>query len=241
MKRAILIVSSLLVFPHSYSAVSWTGNGDGLSFFQEANWEDSGTSLAPADGTINPGTSLNGGTSEDYVLTGVTLSQIGAGNIVLGNALTTITLDNSSVGLDFGVFRGINGAGIFNLTNGSTLSSQFVSESLVTNVDATSNLILNGGDAPINFSATINLEVGATLTFNNETVADASSEHFGDIFIGGSALSSLTEGVDYTHVSDGGTGSIITAIPEVSTLGLMTLAFSALALSMRSCPRKRGR
>lgn len=194
-------------------------------FFQEANWLDTDTSQAPLDGTIDPGTALNNGTAENYTLTGVSLSQIGAGKIVLGNTSTTITLDNSSVALDFGVFRGTNDTGTLNVTNGSSFASQFVSDSLVTNVDGTNSLILNGGDAPINFSATINLEPGAVLTFNNETISAASSEHFDNIFIGGTALNSLTEGIDYTHVSDGGSGSIITAIPEGSTFGILSLAF----------------
>ncbi len=212
-------------FSLAQAAINWTGNGDGLSLFQESNWVDSNTNQAPLPNTINPGTALNGGTPETYVLGGVNLSQIGAGNIVLGNAGTTITLDNSSVATDPGVANGTVGAGILNLTNSSAFSSQYVTDSLITNVDDTSSLILYGGDKPMNFGAIVNLSAGATLTFNNETISDAASEHYGSIFINGTALSSLTEGVDFTHISNGGNGSIITAVPESSSFALLAGCF----------------
>ena len=37
----------------------WTGNGDGIDFFQEANWMDTASGLNPEDGTINPSQSIN--------------------------------------------------------------------------------------------------------------------------------------------------------------------------------------
>ena len=37
----------------------WTGDGDGIDFFQEANWIDTVSGLNPEDGTINPSQSIN--------------------------------------------------------------------------------------------------------------------------------------------------------------------------------------
>ena len=38
---------------------SWTGNGDGVDFFDEANWASSTSGLSPADDSINPSQSIN--------------------------------------------------------------------------------------------------------------------------------------------------------------------------------------
>ena len=45
-----LIVSRVLIAQEYY----WTGDGDGIDFFQEANWIDVVSELPPANGTINP-------------------------------------------------------------------------------------------------------------------------------------------------------------------------------------------
>ena len=45
-----LIVSRVLLAQEYY----WTGDGDGIDFFQEANWIDVVSELPPANGTINP-------------------------------------------------------------------------------------------------------------------------------------------------------------------------------------------
>ena len=107
------------------AVVTYTGTGGG--FFDETRWTDSATGLAPANNTMNPATALNGGTAEDYVINSIFINNIGGGtgsgnDIVLGDASTTLTLDDSD--LVMGSTHGIQGAGVLNVNNGTTLNTQ---------------------------------------------------------------------------------------------------------------------
>lgn len=58
LSRARLLIplgSLLLTALPAFASLSWNGNGDGSTVFQEANWTDTNTGSAPPAGTIDGG------------------------------------------------------------------------------------------------------------------------------------------------------------------------------------------
>jgi len=228
MKQIIILAMIASVCSIAAGDVLWVGGTDS-DFYNEANWTDTATSLAPAAGTINPATALTGG--ETYIMENAT-ANFNLGRLDLNNAGTTLTLNNATLT----GFTGVAGPGTFNLLNNSFYSAAFItdfSSRLIANVDGTSTMTLAGGANPIAGTARINLAIGAVLNLTGESVADATNEHFAKIFIGGTALSALTAGTDYTIVSNGANSSTITAIPEPATIGLMGIAGVGMMLARR--------
>lgn len=222
-------ILGMLALPVSAATV-WIGNangGDGGSFFQEANWDTDGDVNAPyttpSAGSIDPATAL---AVDSYFVTASTITNIGT--LTFGNVATSLTLDAASITT---FAAGLNGAGTLNLNNGSSFGMQFINSGLTVAIDGTSSLTLWGGNDPLP-GAAIDLAVGGVLNFTNENVADATSEHLGSITIGGAAVNL---GVNATLVSDGGTGSILTAVavPEPSSAALLGLGGIALILRRR--------
>lgn len=222
MKKAIYSAALIgALVTTSSAATVWTGSGDGISFFQEANWDNGGG--APSAGSIDPGTAL---AVDSYSITSTTITNIGA--LTLGNAATSLTLDGSSISLSG--TGGTNGAGTLSLTNGSSFTSQFLNSNLLVNIDGTSAITLKGGATPLNSGCIIDLAAGGIINFTAESVTDASNEHLGSITISGQAVNL---GVNATLISDGGSGSILTAtaaVPEPSSTALLGLGGIALIL-----------
>lgn len=225
MKKTIYSGALLGLLTLSASAATvWTGNGDGISFFQEANW-DNGAGAPSAD-SINPSSAL---AVDAYSITGTNLTGVGA--LTLGNAATSLTLDASSISLSG--TGGTNGAGTLSLVNGSSFISQFLNTNLLVNIDGTSTITLKGGATPLNPGSSIELAAGGIINFTGETVTDATNEHLGSITIGGQAVNL---GVNATLISDGASGSILTAtaaVPEPSSAALLGLGGVALILRRR--------
>lgn len=101
----------------------WTGAAGDGAFYNEANWKNTATNLAPAAGTVDPGVAINanlsiinatavvGGTmgiSSDILMgTGnllirkSTLQMASGKGIDMGNTLNTLTIDSAVVTVDF--------------------------------------------------------------------------------------------------------------------------------------------
>ncbi|NWK56544.1 PEP-CTERM sorting domain-containing protein [Verrucomicrobiaceae bacterium N1E253] len=218
----ITMMMAALALPLS-AATTWTGGGDGSSFFAEANWTDDGGT--PATGPIDPGTAL---AVDDYFISSTSLTNIGA--LVLGDIATSLTLNASSIGT--ASINGTNGAGALILTNGSLYNTQFAGANLTVDIDGTSALTLRGGNDPLPNGASVDLAAGGVINFLAESVGDATSEHLGKITVGGQAAEI---GVNVTLVSDGGSGSILTAtaVPEPSAAALLGLGGMAMILRRR--------
>jgi hypothetical protein len=213
--------ASLSIASISSATTFWDGGGDGADFFQEANWDNG--SGDPADGAIDPGASAALAV-DDYSITGVSLTDLSS--LTLGDASTSLTLDNASISLS-GTF-GVNGPGSLILINGSTFTTQFAGANLTVTIGSSSLLTLHGGGAPL--ASAVNLTaVGAAILFENESIAAATSEHLAKIKINGAAVNL---GVNATLISaNGGLGSTLTAIPEPSTYALLA-GLTGLALAM---------
>jgi hypothetical protein len=154
--------------------LAWTGNGDGESFADAANW--SGT---PTGGsidlnnlydryTINDGLvgGLNGvlqmyfRVNGELVMTGGTLSQgVGAGT------------------------QGITGGAV--TMTGGTLNRQFLS-GLGASISGTAAVNLAGGADPLPFGTTVDMSgADCSITFTNETPAAFEAEHLAKVTVDG--------------------------------------------------------
>ena len=104
----------------------------------------------------------------------------------------------------------------------SSLSTTFLARELDAIIDGTSSLTLRGAGNPVNGS-TVDLSVGGIVNFADETVEAFTTEHLSKFTVNGSAA---VIGTNLSVVSDGGVGSVVTAItavvPEPASVGILT-------------------
>lgn len=272
--KQVLLFLPLLNLPAS-GALVWTGAGDGISLFQEANFLDNNGAV-PAANTINPNaavtaatgglieiTSGNGapsnfggsfqvGTGNDLTVSGKTLG--GTGGIVGGGAGSALVLGTGATvrGSGFNSWQdiSISGAALLtsgsggislittapsalSLTNGGSIDVQFIVNSWTLSVDGTSTVNFRGGGNPIN-GGTVDLALGGSATFSNETEAAFTTEHLSKFTVDGAPA---VIGSNISVVSNGANGSIVTAIaavPEPSSALLGAIALLAFARRKRS-------
>ena len=105
----------------------------------------------------------------------------------------------------------------------------FVVNDVLVNIGGTSTATFGGGGNPINLS-TVDLTPGAVLSFLAETPDAFRTEHLSKTFVSGAPA---IEGDNITIADDGAAGSIITAIPEPSSMVLALLAFLSLPFLSR--------
>lgn len=233
------------------------GNGKNLASGSGAGVTGDGTAnlTVTTGGNIGTGTlsgfhsiNVNGASTINLVGAAVTTGAGTGGLSVSGNSsvgtgtvsgFTSITVADSS--LNMSGSNGIQGLTIgdqFDISGSGSVSSQFVLNWDLT-LAGSSTLQLNGGGDPIN-NTQIDLDpnwTGSILT-TSEAVADwtdsgssnpwrgdANATHLDKITVGGNAA---VIGVNVNIVSDGGSGAILTVIPEpsialLSGLGLLVL------------------
>ncbi len=225
-----------LAAPAFGAVIEWDAGGDGVSTFAEVNWvvtDNTGqptwtVGSDPPAGTVDKGVDVPA-----HMIVGGTATAGGGGatgHTDLSDGLSLTVKDTATFRLANGNgIRGVTGgaADLLLLQDSSETRAQFL-QSLSVFMSGASTLILNGGGDPIN-NSTIDLADNWTgsIIMNDETVADwtdpASSNsdaHITKISVGG------TPAVIGTHVdivSDGGSGSILTVIPEPASLTLIGL------------------
>ena len=116
-----------------------------------------------------------------------------------------------------------------NVINGAEFNPFFVVYDVKVNIDGSSSATFGGGGNPINLS-TLDLTPGATLAFLAEDPTAYINEHLSKTFVNGSPAE---VDVNITIASDGASGSVITAIPEPSSVTLACLACLALLAQRR--------
>ncbi len=219
----------------SQAALTWIGTNN--TFFLEANWTDNegGT---PASNTINNDTDISastgglilidgsgGGTSATGVGGHI---RLGDGNdLQIGGGLSLIT-------------TGLNGISNQKVAGGATTNASMIAGSSANfqfalrmnwSLDGASSLTLRGGSTPLTDSTINLLDTGSTIHFTDETVAAFTTEHLSKISVNGVTA---VIGTNINVVSDGGSGSIVTAIvPEPSSAALLSLGGLALILRRR--------
>ena len=182
--------------PTALSALVWIGGangGNGISLYQEANWDSDGVAGAPyatpAAGTVDGLSAIN---DTLIVTTGTPGGPGGASlNLWLGNS--------GAIQLSGGTFRlapdyGIHADGTIggskasiDISGTAQLLAQFLGDQAVTVADSSTITLYGGGD-PIN-NSTVALDTAWTgsITFDAESPADANDEHLSKITVGGSA------------------------------------------------------
>jgi hypothetical protein len=227
MKSTLATLTAFAAFLcSSQAAIVWTG-ATSTDPFDDSNWDFSGSGVSAVDANVSVADDLliANGTIEIPNLAGQQRVQIGNG--------FAMTLDNSTLGLVAGGNDGTGGqpgsAGVnINLTNGSQFNPFFIVNAVSLDIDSTSSATFGGGGNPVNIS-TINLTFGSTLAFRAETPAAFTAEHLGKITVNGAPA---VDGVNIQIAPfNGGSGSVITAIPEPSSAVL--LGFAGLALVLR--------
>lgn len=195
------------------AALVWTGAADGASLFNEGNFVDTDANTAPSSGTVDPNVavpSFTGGITIDNSASQYVSGEpgfFGGGSFDIGNndllvaGLTLASFDTSAT----------VGTGSITIGDGGTINVQFINTA-ITVLDG-GTLTLRGGNDPLP-GATVELQLGGTVNFTNEDIAAFNAEHLGKFTPIGGTLE---------VISDGGSGSIITVVPEPGSLALIGL------------------
>jgi hypothetical protein len=204
--------------------VVWTGAADS-DIQNDSNYDFSGSGLSTISG-------IEGSNLLDNVVfnnsgTAPELPNTGAGQFNYGSATFGLTFDNVVSTFAAGSNEGWRGNTV-SLINGAQTTSFFYVSSTVS-IDANSSVFLLGGGNPVNLT-TVDMAPGAMVTFTLEDVSEFNAEHLGKFTVNGNPL---VAGVNATVVSDGGTGTIVTAIPEPGFLAILGIAGVGFVLRRR--------
>lgn len=211
-KRSILGVLLALLAPSAQADIVWTG-ASGNDIFDEANWDLTGSTVT----VVDPNVTID----DDVVIANAALPveipdlggqirfQIGDGY--------TLTLDNSTltaIGNDgVGGIPSTSAGPQVDVINGGHLDIFFITNRTHLDLAPLCFATFGGGATPINGS-TVDLTIGTTLTFTDEIVADYTNEHLHKTTVDGAAA---VIGGNIQVVTDGGSGCIVTVIPQYPT------------------------
>ena len=216
---------------HVSANVIWIGDLS-TDVFEEANWDLSGSAVTAIDPNVSilddvligPGPFTN-----DPVIPNVPNQQ----RLQLGDGYA-LTLDSTLLSVEgndgVGGEPGSADGPTVSVIHGAEFNPFFVVNDVLVNIDAMSSATFGGGGNPINGS-TIDMTPGATLAFLAEDPAAYINEHLSKTLVSGSPA---VDGVNIMIAGDGGAGSVVTAIPEPSSLALACLAgLGLLTVSIR--------
>lgn len=190
MKYSALLLSVLLSLADAgATTIEWTGNGDNISLFQEANWQIVGG--GPVLGNpLAPSAII----AEDLIFTG--LAPNVSSELRLGALLHidggTLTMTTSG---------GMNG-GTVSITNGGALNADWANTTTINISQGT--LTLRGGGNPLSSSTIVCSGTQWSIVFANETSSAVQGEHLGKITIDGQPA---LVGFNCILTGAGGTGS----------------------------------
>jgi arylsulfatase A-like enzyme len=214
--KHLFLALTLLVVRAPAAVYEWTAAGDGVSFFQEANW-----TLAGGGGTI-PLIDPNVALLHDLV---VSAGQAGGPNGFAAH----LRMGGRTLTLGGGVTRGAvtGAAGIHNdgtaggsrsplVFTGGELLVSFLSD-IAGSLSGNATLTLYGGGNPLD-NATLALDPAwsGQIRFQAETPANVRAEHLAKITLGGQPV---VENTPVTLTPVGSTGCTLTrALPAAPTL-----------------------
>lgn len=229
---ALTAFASLSVFPaiSAEAQIVWVG-GVSSDVFDVANWDLSASAVT----TIEPDVSIG----DDVVIgpgpfaNSPIIPDLPAQQRLQLDDGYTLTLDAATLGIagndGVGGAPGTANGPTVNIINGAAFDPFFVVNDVKVFIDGTSSATFGGGGNPINLS-TVDLSPGATLAFLAETPADYLAEHLSKTTVNGAAAVS---DVNILVASDGSAGSVITVVPEPSSLTLAVIAGLALVRRRR--------
>ncbi|MFC7337854.1 GH92 family glycosyl hydrolase [Haloferula chungangensis] len=204
--------------PSATGGVVWTGNGDGSSWYDDANWDFSNswiTTMGPTGSTV----------LDDLLVSNANITSSYSGNLVLGDGFT-LTLDNasfsqtpSSGGLS-GVNEGTDLPSNLRLTHGSSWSSQWCTVGVDIHVDGTSTFRLKGGGDALNSQieqTNARLSAGGKFVLPSRSEFDEQADTSnGAIYVEGERVSAATMAAYFTF---SGTGPVIATAVNPSPEG----------------------
>ena len=120
MKKNLLVLYVLMLTFFGYSQqIIWTGNASNNDFFDEINWEDTNTNIAPASGTIDANQAIN----LDLLLHNASAMAIASGIINLGTGTLSVTASNLQAVAFSGGSVSVNNEGYVDLSDSNPLQN----------------------------------------------------------------------------------------------------------------------
>lgn len=235
MRRNITIICSLAFYVATLTSlsaqISWTG-AVSTDIFDEANWDLSNSSVVMIDPNVSimDDVLIGGG---PFANSPVIPQLDGQQRFQLDDG-RTLTVSGGTLGIEgndgVGGAPGTSNGPVVNVIDGGQFDPFFVVNDVKVNIDGTSTATFGGGGNPINLS-TLNLTSGSVLTFLAETPDQYRAEHLSKTSVDGVAG---VEGVNLLIESNGANGSVITVVPEPSSVLLALLGGLALLRFRRS-------
>ena len=231
------------------ASITWDAGGDGASTFQEANWvvtDETGTpALSGLLGSNPPAGFVDGAVDvlADAIVGGTATAGGGAGagnHFDLGDGFDLTVEDDATFRMQLGSFgggprgiRGVAGGAVENLIIEDTADvfSQFLLN-ISASMSGSSNLTLGGGGAGTLNNSTMALAADWTgsITWPNYAGVSGNASFLSQFTVGGSPA---VEGTNVLVVSDGGSGSILTVIPEPASIVLMMTGLACCVVRRR--------
>ncbi|MGC6582093.1 MAG: PEP-CTERM sorting domain-containing protein [Akkermansiaceae bacterium] len=183
--HVIFLSLSAAAFLPASGALVWTGAGDGISLYQEANWLDNNSNV-PDTNTVNPNTIISADTGGVIEILGNNGSpsafgggfSLGDNDLHVGGGKILGSTGSSGI-------NGIIGQNL--IFSGGTINVQYITN-LNGVVSGSSILRYRGGGNPINNSLLDFVSTDSVLQFTNETFTAFQTEHESKVTYNGAAL-----------------------------------------------------